>query len=229
MEEFAQTLKSIGDGSYPIVDELGEDIIKLPETWISQSENIEDFFSEIFPNIEQNYLDHDWLSERAILTPTNKQMHEINRIESIDSNIDYNSSGLQYPEELLNTIELTELPQHKLTLKKNAIIMTLRNLDKKNGICNGTRLKVLSFTQRVIYALILTGPKKGNTYIIPRIKLKTNESSPILFCRLQFPVRLPFAMTINKAQGQTLQKIGLYLRLQLLYSILKCYFYHIFY
>jgi len=30
--------------------------------------------------------------------------------------------------------------------------------------------------------------------------------------RLQFPVRVAFAMTINKAQGQTFDRVGLYLR-----------------
>ena len=34
---------------------------------------------------------------------------------------------------------------------------------------------------------------------------------PFVVKRKQFPVRLCFAMTINKAQGQTIEKLGLYL------------------
>lgn len=34
---------------------------------------------------------------------------------------------------------------------------------------------------------------------------------PFDFKRLQFPVQLCFAMTINKSQGQSLDKVGLYL------------------
>ena len=34
---------------------------------------------------------------------------------------------------------------------------------------------------------------------------------PFKLRRRQFPVRLAFAMTINKAQGQTLQRVGLFL------------------
>ena len=34
---------------------------------------------------------------------------------------------------------------------------------------------------------------------------------PFKFKRRQFPIRLSFAMTINKAQGQTIPNIGVYL------------------
>ena len=38
-----------------------------------------------------------------------------------------------------------------------------------------------------------------------------NEGYPFKFIRKQFPIRLCFAMTINKAQGQTIHNVGLYL------------------
>jgi len=48
---------------------------------------------------------------------------------------------------------------------------------------------------------------------IPRIQLSPpeNEGYPFKFIRKQFPIRLCFAMTINKAQGQTIPNVGLYL------------------
>jgi ATP-dependent DNA helicase PIF1 len=36
-------------------------------------------------------------------------------------------------------------------------------------------------------------------------------SLPFKFKRKQFPIRLSFAMTINKAQGQTIPNVGVYL------------------
>ena len=34
---------------------------------------------------------------------------------------------------------------------------------------------------------------------------------PFTFCRKQIPVNLAYAMTINKSQGQTFDRVGLYL------------------
>ena len=62
----------------------------------------------------------------------------------------------------------------------------------------------------VIQAKIITGQNSGQSVLIPRIPLIPNES-PIPFKRLQFPLRICFAFTINKAQGQTLKTVGLYL------------------
>ncbi len=47
---------------------------------------------------------------------------------------------------------------------------------------------------------------------IPRIQLSPDEDTfPFGWSRRQFPVRIAFAMTINKAQGQTLDRVGVYL------------------
>ena len=78
------------------------------------------------------------------------------------------------------------------------------------GLCNGTRLVVTQLMNNVIQATIITGQNSGQSVLIPRIPLIPNES-PISFKRLQFPLRISFAFTINKSQGQTLKTVGLYL------------------
>jgi hypothetical protein len=62
---------------------------------------------------------------------------------------------------------------------------------------------------------VLTGDHAGETALIPRITLTpslTNVDFTIKLKRRQFPIQLAFAMTINKAQGQTLTHIGINLR-----------------
>lgn len=58
---------------------------------------------------------------------------------------------------------------------------------------------------------LLLGVNQGETVFIPRIPLIPSDYQ-IDFKRLQFPVKLCYAMTINKAQGQTLKVAGVDLR-----------------
>ena len=54
------------------------------------------------------------------------------------------------------------------------------------------------------------GDNAGKVVFIPRMTLEPSaESLPIEFSRRQFPVRLAFAMTINKAQGQSIKYVGI--------------------
>ena len=85
--------------------------------------------------------------------------------------------------------------------------MLQRNMEPPR-LCNGTRLVVKQLQKYVIKATFLTGPFEGDDVLIPRIPLIPTDL-PFAFRRLPFPVRLAFAMTINKAQGQSLNVTGL--------------------
>ncbi|XP_031096972.1 uncharacterized protein LOC116001222 [Ipomoea triloba] len=62
--------------------------------------------------------------------------------------------------------------------------------------------------------IIPFGEYKGKHVFIPRIPLEPSkdENCPIPFKRTQFPIKICFAMTINKVQGQTLDFVGIYLK-----------------
>ena len=83
----------------------------------------------------------------------------------------------------------------------------MRNLDAPK-LCNGTRLRVTNFTKNIVTAIILTGCSKGKEDMIPRIPIIPTDT-PFQFKRLQFPLKLAFAISINKSQGQILKVAGL--------------------
>ena len=117
-----------------------------------------------------------------------------------------------YTKEYLNSIKISGLPNHDLKLKIGAPIMLLRRIDPKGGLCNGTRLLVTQLANHVMQAKFITGDKVGQKVLLPRMFVSPPETRfPFRMRRRQFPAALAFAMTINKSQGQTLQKVGLYL------------------
>lgn len=91
--------------------------------------------------------------------------------------------------------------------------MVLRNLAPAEGLCNGTRMVVTNLRRHCIEARILGGDRDGQKCVLPRIELISDDHSlGIKLKRKQFPVRLCFAMTINKSQGQSFHTVGLDLR-----------------
>ena len=90
--------------------------------------------------------------------------------------------------------------------------MLLRNLDPARGHCNGTRYVITKMHDHVLEAVVATGVYAGTHIFIPRIPVSPSDLIfPFRMQRRQFPVRPCFAMTANKAQGQTLSRIGIYL------------------
>jgi ATP-dependent DNA helicase PIF1 len=80
-------------------------------------------------------------------------------------------------------------------------------------LCNGTRLIVTTLGHPIIEAEIMTGKHIGKRVLIPHIclTLKTPKITFVLE-RKQYPVRVRYAMTINKSQGQTLSNVVVYLK-----------------
>ena len=88
--------------------------------------------------------------------------------------------------------------------------MLLWNLDPRNGLCNGTCLRLLRSTHHILECRVLGGDDASGVVFILHIALDAGLSdSPVPFRCLQFPVHLTYAMTINKSQDQTVKHVGL--------------------
>ncbi|XP_027171757.1 ATP-dependent DNA helicase PIF1-like [Coffea eugenioides] len=97
-------------------------------------------------------------------------------------------------------------------IKEGTPIILLRNLNQSEGLCNGTRLVVTRMGDKVLEAEVIIGSNIGDLVLIPRISLTPQSTRmPFPIKRRQFPVKVAFAMTINKSQGQTLKNVGVYL------------------
>lgn len=124
------------------------------------------------------------------------------RYLSIDETVNKLDQGLYI--DLIQSLAPPGLPPHRLVLKRNCPIILLRNINPSKGMCNGTRLICRHFEKHTIVAEIAVGERKGDIVFIPRIPLKPSDPKmyPVEFTRHQFPVKLCFAMTINKAQNK---------------------------
>lgn len=214
-EVFSRQLLDIGNGQLPI-DETRR--ISFPDNFCNLVTSKEELIEKVFPNIQINYRNHDWLSERAVLAAKNKDVYQLNNFiqssiqseeiiyKSIDTVVEADEV-VNYPSEFLNSLDLPGMPPHILKLKIGVPIIMLRNVNQPK-LCNGTRLAVKKLMNNVVEATILTGPFKGEDVLIPRIPMIPTDT-PFKFKRLQFPIRLAFAITINKAQGQSLELCGL--------------------
>ena len=185
--QYDEWLEKVGDGTLPTI-ENDDSLVQFPEEMcrkidekqIESSKN--DAINFTYGDIETQSASQDWMdfvASRAILATTNEFVDGINCmcldkisgdatiIPSADSTVDPDDAT-QYPVEYINTLQDAGIPPHRLILKKKAVVMLLRNLNIRGGLCNGTRLTIENIiNDRLIKATIANGEGKGRTVLIP--------------------------------------------------------------
>jgi len=148
----------------------------------------------------------------AVLDKLPGQSQTFYSIDTSDANKE-DPNFAQHAAEYLQSLNLSGLPLSRLMLKIGCPIMLLRNLYPSEGLCNGTRMIVTHLGYCCIKGQILGGEFHGTKKLIPRILLATTEGElPFVLRRKQFPIKLCFAMIVNKSYGETLGIVGLDLR-----------------
>ncbi|KAL7600227.1 hypothetical protein Lser_V15G21915 [Lactuca serriola] len=193
---FSDFLLRVGDGNEEIVD---ENFICIPDDmaikYTNKANSVDALIDAIFLSLQSNEADSEFIISRAILTTKNESVDEINdqMIErfSGEKKVYYSfdeaedDSNNLYLTEFLNSLNVSGLSPHYIR----------------------------AFQQNVIDVEIIVGQHSGKIVFLPRIPLcpSDDEMLPFKLKRKQFPVCLSFSMTINKAQGQTISNMGVYL------------------
>jgi len=214
---FSDWVLGVGDGT---IGEITDDNIKvqIPDDLLinSSGDHIASIVDCIYPSILHNIHDLSFFEHRAILTPKNVIIDEINDYvlsQTPNEEKTYLSCDSPYADnqmidrpddvqtlEFLNTVNSPGLLNHKLKLKVGIPVMLLRNLHITTGMCNGTRLIITRMRRYVLEEKVISGSNIWEKVYIPRLSLTPSYPKiPFKFQRKQFPISVYFAMTINKS------------------------------
>lgn len=230
--EFCDWLLKVGTGQVPLTEgNTNPNIVEIPKEMLLKvpatnppTSAMEAMINEVFGKDIENLTVAE-LSKSAILASTNVEVLKMNnyiidKIQepaftylSLDAVIsDDPNDKANISVETLNSITPSGLPPHSITLKKGSIILLLRNIRPEAGLCNGTRMQVTRLGINSIEAQIISESHHGDVHFLPMMELISDDNRlPCSMSRLQFPVIPAYAMTINKSQGQTFDRVGIYL------------------
>jgi hypothetical protein len=102
---------------------------------------------------------------------------------NVDSVVQGEQRGV-YPTEFLNSLSMSGVPPHTLTLQEGCSVILLRNMP--SGLANGIRFIVVKLMQHIIDVEIATGPDKGRCVFIPRLNIIPSDTE-----RMPFTLRRP--------------------------------------
>jgi hypothetical protein len=156
---------------------------------------------------------------KAILCATNNRVDELNEmlqkrhgrktttLTASTQVKDGQDDSLGLTTELLAECNKPGNAPHVLKFAEGDVAFLMRTLDKRKCLTNNTRVQILDVKRRFIKVQTLTD--RPTTHLIPRIifSFAMTRRNPFVINRLQFPLRLAYAMTFNKLQGQNLEKV----------------------
>lgn len=108
-------------------------------------------------------------------------------------------------EQALNSYTNNHVPDHKLILKVDDVCFITRPM-KASGLASNTRVRIRHIGDKLITVRSLDD---NRLVFVPRMrfKLALRETSSFEMTRVAFPLRLCYAMSVNKSQGQSFEQV----------------------
>jgi hypothetical protein len=169
-------LQRIGEGTEQVFPEVGEEPVLILEDMCCQGDTIDSLVDEVYGDLgrftdSQSRNEH--IIQRAILTPLNEDVDNINTAimnwfdlttpdgtptqrrtyHSANSVVQGEQRGV-FPIEFLNSLSMSGVPPHTLTLQEDCPMILLWNMP--GSLANGTRFIVVKLMQHIIDAEIAT-------------------------------------------------------------------------
>lgn len=216
-QAYLQLCREIGFGTN------GEFFWIPPEFLVQSKEELIDF---VYPNFQNLLSNSKELLQRLILAPKIDNCDSINGMlmDEVPGQVrEYLSTDKPLDERPLDIDEIESevaalnrrndsgMPPHRLRLKVGCVVVLLQNKSDKEGLINGTRAIIEELGDHRIIARAINAAASGPfKFFIERSRHTFEEKSTGLkYERLQFPIKLAFALTIHKGQGQTINILGI--------------------
>jgi len=220
-QQYARILEQVREGnkfSAEVQELYSDPIMGTTDIRLPTCRYITDMHEALFFLYPQGFHTPN-IHEKAILCATNEDVDEWNTIvQGLNPNTarTYASSNqfkdVDDPHGILASI-LTEdacmfyrqngVPDHRITLKRGDICFVMRTLNRKEKLANNTRVVIVELYDRIIK--VATIEEYPRNFVIPRIRFNVKlKFGGFTLLRTQFPLRLAYAMTKNKSQGQSI-------------------------
>jgi len=181
---------------------------------------------QVEPNYSRPSLENDQaMKNRAILATKNDRVDQWNTIMQdlnprpaktllshdyfADVDDPHGHLAGMLTEQALNSYTNNHVPDHKLILKVGDVCFITRPM-KASGLASNTRVRIKAIREKIIVVKSLDDPiSKERLVYVPRMRFKfaLKGTSSFEMTRVAFPLRLCYAMTINKSQGQSFEQV----------------------
>ncbi|XP_074323586.1 uncharacterized protein LOC141660499 [Apium graveolens] len=184
--DFSKWQLVVGDGKKTNISpspDTGEMLIKIPDQYIvhTSGDPMQKLFEVTYIDFIQNISSHEYLRSRAILTPTNIMVDEI------------------------NTTILEKIPGMVYTY------LSQDSIDDAGDDDNDFRSTFPVEKNSIECEILCGSHVGTKHLIPRIEMIPSDTNWPFEFKRVQFSIQICYAMTINKSQGQSLDTVGLYL------------------